>query len=128
MLKIFFVLMINNVLYFCILLLYRGAVIWEDDENVPIPAAPNSLPPSIRASILFLLLWQYHFCVSDSGIGVLFLFLYHLLKLFSQLTQSSSDLLVETFPRTLCKARSMIVGDTNLFCEYTVFPRCHAQS
>ena len=60
--------------------------------------------------------------------GVLFLFVYHLLKLFGQMTQCSSDILAtaERFPKSLHKARSMILEDASLFYEYTACPRCRA--
>ena len=73
--------------------------------------------------MLFLLLWQCYFCVSDAGAGVLLLFIYHLLKLVSQVSHNVD---LEKFPKNVQSARKLILGDSTLFYEYTVCPKCDA--
>ena len=72
---------------------------------------------------MFLLLWQFCFGVSDAGVGVLLLFVYHLLKL---LGGTFHQQYLEAFPKSLSAARKTILGDSALFYEYIVCPKCNA--
>ena len=88
---------------------YVGIIIWNDNEIIMPPTTPSALSPHIRAIVLFLLLWQCYFCISDTGMGVLFVFVYHLLKMCKDLLGEES---FETFPKNLSSARKMILDES----------------
>ena len=59
--------------------------------------------------------------------GILFLFVYHLLKLVSGLIHThTQDDLAEIFPKSLQNARAMIVDKDVSFIEYVVCQKCNA--
>ena len=57
--------------------------------------------------------------------GILFLFVYHLLKLVSELVHAQ-DNLCDKFPKTLQNARAMVVTQDVSFTEYVVCQKCSA--
>ena len=79
------------------------------------------MSPVLKGAVLFLLLWQFWFGVSNAGLNILLLFIYHLLKVIK-----CDDTTFEKFPKDLLSARRTIVGDSISFTSYVVCPKCHA--
>ena len=94
----------------------------EEDAESILPAA--ELHPVIRLCMIFLLLWQCIFHVSDAGMAVLVLFMHHLLHLLSQLT--SSQYLCTLSNASLYGARKLLGLLYDQFVEYVVCPSCHS--
>lgn len=79
------------------------------------------IPPQLRAILLFVMLWQFLFNVSDAGISVLIVFLHHVLKLFHSVAGNNvTALWVTNFPSTLQKVRDTIIGNEIRFITYIV--------
>ena len=55
------------------------------------------LSPQMRSVVLFLLLWQFLFNVSDAGLSVLIVFIYHLVKMFHSLSGNDTLIAMATF-------------------------------
>ena len=98
-----------------------------EDEDAEVNQPQTFLSPLIRSIILFLLLWHFLFNVSDSGMSLLFLFIYNLLKLLHSISGSevAADW-VTSFPSTLQSAHKAIIGEDIKFKEYVVCPKCHS--
>lgn len=79
----------------------------------------------MQAVVLFLLLWQNVYTVSDAGMGVLLSFVYHLLKITFQISPQPKNSICDSFPRNIPAATSMMSGEANFHC-YVVCPKCHA--
>ena len=56
----------------------------NEDRQAPV------LSPILRILLTFLLVWQYTFTVSESGIAILILFLHQFLKIVSSVTQATA--------------------------------------
>ena len=85
------------------------------------------MPAFIRAVLLFLMLWQMSFGVSDSGLGILILFLHQLIKFLAALSGSQSVCkLSDELPKTVQQARQNVLGDSLDFNKYVVCSKCHA--
>ena len=59
------------------------------------------LSPQMRSVVLFLLLWQFLFNVSDAGLSVLIVFIFHLVKMFHSLSGNDTFKAMTTFPSTI---------------------------
>ena len=58
-------------------------MIWDDNDTTKediSSSPPPKMPAFIQAVLLFLMLWQMSFGVSDIGLGVLILFMHQLNK------------------------------------------------
>lgn len=95
-------------------------VVPDEEEAL---AADNTKTPSplIRAYIMFLLLWQALFRVSDTVLNILLLFI---AKLFSLLPSASS--IVDQLPQTVTTAKKMIGVIRDSFSKYVSCLDCHA--
>ena len=110
---------------------YQDPPVWledaddeEDAESLP-PA--TELHPVLRLCMIFLLLWQCIFHVSDAGMAVLVLFIHHLFHLLSSLTSSQYlSSLSNTCPTSLFSARKVLGLLDNQFVEYVICPACHS--
>ena len=60
----------------------------EDDQDDDNTHSATELHPVIRLCMIFLLMWQCLFHVSDAGIAVLVIFVRHLFRLLPSLTAS----------------------------------------
>ena len=83
----------------------------------------------IRAMLLFILMWQFLFNVSDAGVSLLILFLYHLIKMFHSISpNNATEPWLKEFPTNLQSVRHAVVGGGIRFLTYmyVVCPKCHA--
>ena len=111
------------------LLSLQDPSIWladEDEEDIESTCQATELHPVIRLCMIFLLLWQCMFHVSDAGIAVLVLFMHHLFRLLSSLTSSQYlSSLSKACPITLYSVRKLLGLLDDQFTEYVVCPTCH---
>ena len=82
----------------------------------------------LRAILVFILLWQFSFTVSDAAVVALLHFLYWLFHLLSVnfIKVVNGQNVTEEFPRTLKYASKLVGIDPNAFVQYTVCPKCDA--
>ena len=101
----------------------------EDDDEEELEATPdhNLLSPHLRSVLLFLLLWQFLFNLSDAGLSAIIIFIHHLLKLIHSLT--NNQLIAEwiaSFPLTIYRVHNEIFGNDIKFIEYVICSKCHS--
>ena len=72
----------------------------------------------LRSIVVFILMWQFCFGISDAGILSLLVFLYSFLKLVT------TGGMFENFPKTLKAAFRMTGINVNSFIQYIVCPAC----
>ena len=98
----------------------QDPVVWdrfEEDEQ-----ESNELSPVLKATIVFLLLWQFTFWVPVTGMCVLLLFIHHFLQKIPMSLEAFRN-----FPKSLPDARRVIIGGSAVhFLEYVVCPKCNA--
>ena len=81
------------------------------------------LPLPLRLLFVFLLMWQYNFHISDSGIAVLIVFLHNFLRLLSSLSRSQFvSHMATACPTSLYSARNIL----RLHDKYAVCPKCNS--
>jgi hypothetical protein len=105
-------------------------LVFDDTNNLP-DIAVNSRPDSrivrvITLYIMFLFTWQRIFRISDTGMGVLFLFFAAFLGLLVTifgLNQMSE--FVKHLPRTISQARKFVGHCRDNFVKYVSCPKCH---
>ena len=96
----------------------------EDAESLPLATELN---PVLRLRMIFLLLWQCIFHVSDTGMAVLVFFIHHLFHPLSSLTSSQYlSSLSNTCPTSLFRAHKVFGLLDNQFVEYVICPACHS--
>ena len=101
----------------------------EDEEDNDTHTSRKGIPihPAVRLFLLFILMWQCYFHVSDAGIAVLFLFLHHFLRLLSSLSGSKFiQTLAEASPLLLYSVQKLLGVNENGFIQYVVCPKCHS--
>ena len=99
----------------------------EEEEDVGSTHQAIELHPVIRLCMIFLLLWQCVFHVSDAGMAVLVLFMHHLFRLLSSLVSSQYlSSLSNACPTSLYSARKLLGLLDDQFIEYVVCPTCHS--
>lgn len=98
----------------------------DDPEEVPINSTSGVITRLLQAVVIFLLMWQFQFGISEVGMAALVLFLHNLFKLIGN-TFQNLDLtrIAAAFPitfRGLCK----VIGLDQLPIKtYVVCPDCH---
>ena len=96
----------------------------EDDSNRAVNA---ELPLPLRLLFVFLLMWQYNFHISDSGIAVLIVFLHNFLRLLSSLSRSQFvSHMAAACPTSLYSARNILRLHDKTFIKYAVCPKCNS--
>ena len=81
----------------------------------------------IRSYIMFLFTWQTLFRVSDTGMGVMFVFIAVLLGLLvSRLNITTLSDFVELLPRSVTAAKKFIGHFSDEFSKYASCPKCHS--
>ena len=80
----------------------------------------TTTPWQVRSILVYILMWQFCFGVSDAGILAILLFLYSVLKLVT------TGGLFDNFPRTLKSAFRMTGTDVDTFIQYIVCPACNS--
>ena len=76
---------------------------------------------------MFLLMWQYHFHVSDAGIAILIVFLHNFLQLLSSLSQSEFlNRIGGACPTSLYSTRKILDVRDDCFRQYVVCPKCNS--
>ena len=87
----------------------------------------GSISWKLRAILIFLLVWQFNFGISDAAVVAIVCFLYKVFTFmhvkFDEQTKQPAD---EQFPRTLKKASQLVGINMNCFIEYIVCPKCNA--
>ena len=85
------------------------------------------IPSPVRLIFVFLLLWQYHFHVSDAGITILIVFLHNFLRLLSSLVRSDIlNQIAAACPTTLYSTRKILGLHGDRFHQFAVCPRCNS--
>ena len=99
----------------------------SDDEVADQHAECRMLSPPVRAMLLFLMIWQFLYNVSDAGVSVLIVFLYQVLKLFHSVAGNNitANWLLH-YPNSLYRVREMVLGNKIKFTTYVVCPKCHS--
>ena len=99
----------------------------SEKDTQPSTSAKSPISPQIRSIVLFLLLCQFIFNVSDVGMSLFIVFVYNLLKLFDSIggNNVTAAWLVQ-FPCTLQAVRNHIFDNDINFTEYVVCPKCHS--
>ena len=105
--------------------------LWIDDSDVEEDSdnhGPNSqIPFPLRLLFVFLLMWQYQFHISDSGIAVLVVFLHNFLHLLSSLSRSHFvSWIAATCPSSLYSGGKMLQLHDGTFGQYVVCPKFHS--
>ncbi|XP_065892610.1 uncharacterized protein [Dysidea avara] len=90
----------------------------------------NELPTEtvswkFQAVLVFFLLWQFRFTVSDAAMIAVFQFMYWLFRMLAVRFVNEQQVEIE-FPRTLKFATKLAGIDPNAFVEYIVCPKCGA--
>lgn len=99
----------------------------ESDDEVDQTSRPLLLSPLARSVLLFLMLWQFLFSISDAALSVIIVFVHHLLKSIKSLVQNDFlTELIDTLPLTLYGVHKEILGNDIKFNEYVVCPKCHS--
>lgn len=84
------------------------------------------LSPILRILLTFLLVWQYTFTVSESGIAILIRFLHQFLKLVSSVTQATAgNLGIEYMPLSLRSIYKVLQLQPSNSKQYVVCPKCN---
>lgn len=94
----------------------------DNDEN----SNHNTLPWQLKAAIIYLLMWQISFTVSNAALLALVAFLYKLFQLLSKNSKDILQLFSVNFPKTRDAALRMIGIDKSAFIKYIVCPCCDA--
>ena len=85
------------------------------------------MSPQARSILLFILLWQFTFNVSDAAVSLMVVFIYHLLRIINSICKN--DIIaqwIETFPVTLHGTHKKIIANDISFTEYVVCLKCHS--
>ena len=99
----------------------------ESDDEVDQTSHPLLLSPLARSVLLFLMLWQFLFSISDAALSVIIVFVHYLLKSIKSLVQNDFlTELIDTLPLTLYGVHKEILGNDIKFTEYMVCPKCHS--
>ena len=93
----------------------------EDNEDHKKPVSWK-----LRAILIFLLLWQFNFGISDAAVAAILCFLYKLFNIISVKFGEQNEPHSAEFPKTLKKASQLVSIDINSFIEYIVCPKCNA--
>ena len=111
----------------------EGMEIWDDsDEDSLVGARPENSTPThynilLRAVVAFLIMWQFHFGISEAGVGAIVLFLHHFFRLMGKLWKHQElKQMAEVFPvtfRGLCKFLGL---DKLPIQKYIVCSKCHS--
>ena len=98
----------------------------SDDEDVGNDQQQGQLlSPYVRTLLLFIMVWQFLFNVSDAGIAVLIVFL-HVLKLFHTVAGNDTTATwLVGFPSNLQNVRDAVIGTGIKFQDYVVCAKCH---
>ena len=85
------------------------------------------MSPQARSILLFILLRQFAFNVSDAAVSVMVVFIYQLLRVINLVCRN--DMIaqwIEAFPVTLHGAHKEIIANDINFTEYVVCSKCHS--
>ena len=91
-----------------------------DEQIDEVEPERTTTPWQLRSILVYILMWQFCFGISDAGVLALLLFLYSFLKLVT------TGGLFDNFPRTLKAAFRMTGIDVNAFIQYIVCPACNS--
>ena len=84
------------------------------------------MSPQARSILLFILLWQFAFNVSDAAVSVMVVFIYQLLRVINLVCRNMIAQWIEAFPVTLHGAHKEIIANDINFTEYVVCSKCHS--
>ena len=92
------------------------------------PAQPAALVPvPVRILMLFVLLWQAVFHVSDAALAMLVIFLHHFFRVLSALEESNAlRVLVNAWPKSVKAIHRAMGIERQNFTQYVVCPKCHS--
>ena len=94
----------------------------EEDED-----PKGSISWKLRAILIFLLVWQFNFGISDAAVTAIVCFLYKIFNFMHvKFTEQTKQPAAEEFPKTLKKACQLVGIKMNSFIEYMVCPKCNA--
>lgn len=92
---------------------------WDDKFNEEEPQT-HSAPWQLRSIVVYILMWQYCFGISDTGILALLLFLHGFFKFVLP-----GDIF-DKFPKMLKSALKLAGIDSDLFTQHNVCPSCNS--
>ena len=85
------------------------------------------LSPSVRSILLFMMLWQCIFNIPDTALGVIVIFVYHLMKVINSISgHKVIAAWIEQFPVTRHGVHDRIIANDITFVEYIVCSACHS--
>ena len=93
---------------------------WDDDEINEEEPERHSTPWQLRSIIIYILMWQFCFSISDTGILALLLFLHGFFKFVLP------GGIFDKFPKTLKSALKLAGINADLFTQYIVCPSCNS--
>lgn len=79
----------------------------------------------LQLYVMFMFKWQSLFCVSDSGIEILFLLFPMFISLLGTIFLSNSiSSFAKKLPTSIYKAKKQLKCNTELFLHYVTCPKC----
>lgn len=92
---------------------------WDDEINEEEPEE-HTAPWQLCSIVVYILMWQFCYGVSDTGVLALLLFLHGYFKLVLP------GNIFDKFPKSLKSAFKLAGIDTDLFTQYIVCPSCNS--
>lgn len=100
----------------------------DDDSPSNLSHSPGTVPYPIQALLMFVMVWQFFFKVSNTGIGVLLLFLKSLIRAIGVAYHAPGIIdAAATLPQTLSRASATCKLDVmSSYQVYTVCTKCQS--